>query len=277
MSSAIPKPRSIRSSTACAGSISAGTSNIASPTAWRCTIDMARSDLREGPGLSRFHPGRYRRRRNRARGEGAWLFNPGHARAIRAKRATGAPPPASRSCCASACRATGPPTCAFATPSTASKSNPPPISKTSLCCAATACPTYHLASCADDADLRISHIIRGQDHLTNTFKHVLIFEAAGADAAAVRASAAADRARWRQALQAQARPGGQRHHLSRRRISAPCIRQFPLPAGLVAQERSRMHEPPGTDRRVLLRRHQPQQRGREFHRRRPLRSQSRSG
>ncbi|HVO63984.1 MAG TPA: glutamate--tRNA ligase [Terriglobales bacterium] len=42
-----------------------------------------------------------------------------------------------------------------------------------------AMPTYHLASCADDADLRIDHIIRGQDHLTNTFKHVLIFEAAG--------------------------------------------------------------------------------------------------
>jgi glutamyl-tRNA synthetase len=41
-------------------------------------------------------------------------------------------------------------------------------------------PTYHLASCADDADLKISHVIRGQDHLSNTFKHVLIFEAAGA-------------------------------------------------------------------------------------------------
>ncbi len=40
-------------------------------------------------------------------------------------------------------------------------------------------PTYHLASCADDIDLKISHIIRGQDHLSNTFKHVLIFEAAG--------------------------------------------------------------------------------------------------
>jgi len=38
-------------------------------------------------------------------------------------------------------------------------------------------PTYHLASCADDADLRISHIIRGQDHLSNTYKHLLIFEA----------------------------------------------------------------------------------------------------
>jgi glutamyl-tRNA synthetase len=41
-------------------------------------------------------------------------------------------------------------------------------------------PTYHLASCFDDADLRISHIIRGQDHLTNTFKHLLIFEGLGA-------------------------------------------------------------------------------------------------
>jgi glutamyl-tRNA synthetase len=40
-------------------------------------------------------------------------------------------------------------------------------------------PTYHMASCADDADLRISHIIRGQDHLTNTYKHILIFEALG--------------------------------------------------------------------------------------------------
>jgi glutamyl/glutaminyl-tRNA synthetase len=39
-------------------------------------------------------------------------------------------------------------------------------------------PTYHLASCADDIDLKISHIIRGQDHLSNTYKHVLIFEAA---------------------------------------------------------------------------------------------------
>ncbi|MGD0830285.1 MAG: glutamate--tRNA ligase [Terracidiphilus sp.] len=42
-------------------------------------------------------------------------------------------------------------------------------------------PTYHLASCVDDADLRISHIIRGQDHLSNTFKHLLIFEALGVD------------------------------------------------------------------------------------------------
>ena len=43
-------------------------------------------------------------------------------------------------------------------------------------------PTYHLASCFDDADLRITNIIRGQDHLTNTFKHLLIFEGLGAAA-----------------------------------------------------------------------------------------------
>lgn len=43
-------------------------------------------------------------------------------------------------------------------------------------------PTYHMASCADDLDLRISHVIRGQDHLSNTFKHVLIFEALGGNA-----------------------------------------------------------------------------------------------
>ena len=42
-------------------------------------------------------------------------------------------------------------------------------------------PTYHMASCADDGDLNISHIIRGQDHLSNTFKHVLIFAGLGVE------------------------------------------------------------------------------------------------
>jgi glutamyl-tRNA synthetase len=45
----------------------------------------------------------------------------------------------------------------------------------------TGMPTYHMASCADDADLRITDILRGQEHLANTFKHVLIFEALGVD------------------------------------------------------------------------------------------------
>jgi glutamyl-tRNA synthetase len=41
----------------------------------------------------------------------------------------------------------------------------------------TGVPTYHMASSADDADLKITHILRGQEHLANTFKHILIWEA----------------------------------------------------------------------------------------------------
>ena len=40
-------------------------------------------------------------------------------------------------------------------------------------------PTYHLASVSDDIEMGITHIIRGQDHLTNTAKHQLIFEGLG--------------------------------------------------------------------------------------------------
>ena len=37
-------------------------------------------------------------------------------------------------------------------------------------------PTYILASVVDDHDMNISHIIRGDDHLTNTAKQQIIFE-----------------------------------------------------------------------------------------------------
>jgi glutamyl-tRNA synthetase len=40
-------------------------------------------------------------------------------------------------------------------------------------------PTYHLSVCVDDVDMRVSHVIRGEDHLTNTAKHVPLFEALG--------------------------------------------------------------------------------------------------
>ena len=42
-------------------------------------------------------------------------------------------------------------------------------------------PLYHFAVCVDDADMKISHIIRGEDHLSNTPKHILLFRAMGAD------------------------------------------------------------------------------------------------
>ena len=41
-------------------------------------------------------------------------------------------------------------------------------------------PTYHLSVVADDIDMRITHIIRGADHVSNTPKQKLIYEALGA-------------------------------------------------------------------------------------------------
>lgn len=41
-------------------------------------------------------------------------------------------------------------------------------------------PTYHLSVVADDIDLRITHILRGADHISNTPKQVLLYQALGA-------------------------------------------------------------------------------------------------
>jgi glutamyl-tRNA synthetase len=38
-------------------------------------------------------------------------------------------------------------------------------------------PTYHLSVVADDIDLKITHIIRGADHISNTPKQVLLYQA----------------------------------------------------------------------------------------------------
>ena len=41
-------------------------------------------------------------------------------------------------------------------------------------------PTYHLAVVVDDIDMRISHVIRGDDHVSNTPRQILIYQALGA-------------------------------------------------------------------------------------------------
>ena len=40
-------------------------------------------------------------------------------------------------------------------------------------------PTYHLSVVADDVDMRLTHIIRGADHISNTPKQVLQYQALG--------------------------------------------------------------------------------------------------
>src|SRR5262245_7378559 len=40
-------------------------------------------------------------------------------------------------------------------------------------------PTYHLSVVADDMEMRITDVIRGDDHLSNTPKQILLYRAAG--------------------------------------------------------------------------------------------------
>ena len=41
-------------------------------------------------------------------------------------------------------------------------------------------PIFHLANVVDDIDQGITHVIRGDDHVENTFKHIELFKALGA-------------------------------------------------------------------------------------------------
>ena len=40
-------------------------------------------------------------------------------------------------------------------------------------------PTFHLAVVVDDADMHVTHVIRGQEHLANTPKHAALYDALG--------------------------------------------------------------------------------------------------
>ena len=40
-------------------------------------------------------------------------------------------------------------------------------------------PTYHLSVVVDDIDMRMTHILRGADHLSNTPKQILLYQALG--------------------------------------------------------------------------------------------------
>jgi glutamyl-tRNA synthetase len=42
-------------------------------------------------------------------------------------------------------------------------------------------PTYHMSVVCDDIDMRITHVIRGEDHLSNTPKHIPLFQALGGE------------------------------------------------------------------------------------------------
>jgi glutamyl-tRNA synthetase len=41
-------------------------------------------------------------------------------------------------------------------------------------------PTYHLSVVSDDVEMAITHVVRGDDHISNTPKHILLYRAVGA-------------------------------------------------------------------------------------------------
>jgi nondiscriminating glutamyl-tRNA synthetase len=41
-------------------------------------------------------------------------------------------------------------------------------------------PVFHLANVVDDIHMGITHVIRGDDHIENTYRHVALFQALGA-------------------------------------------------------------------------------------------------
>ena len=42
-------------------------------------------------------------------------------------------------------------------------------------------PVFHLVNVVDDLEMRITHVIRGEDHLSNTAKHIALFKAFGVE------------------------------------------------------------------------------------------------
>lgn len=43
-------------------------------------------------------------------------------------------------------------------------------------------PVFHFVNVVDDLEMKITHVIRGEDHLSNTAKHIAMFRAFGAEA-----------------------------------------------------------------------------------------------
>ena len=95
-------------------------------------------------------------------------------------------------------------------------------------------PLYNLSVVVDDIEMGITHVVRGQDHLTNTHKQILIYEALGSDVptfAHLPLILAPNKA---EALEAQARRGRLADDLPRPRLSPRRVPQLPRAARLGA-------------------------------------------
>ena len=97
----------------------------------------------------------------------------------------------------------------------------------------------------------ITHVVRGDDHLSNTPRQLLVLSALGADAAALRAPAAAARHRRQAAVQAPRRR--LRAGAARRRLPPGGGAQLPRAARLGLRRGDDLLHHRGADREVLAR------------------------
>jgi glutamyl-tRNA synthetase len=115
-------------------------------------------------------------------------------------------------------------------------------------------PTYHLSVVVDDLDMAITHVVRGDDHISNTPKQALLYGAFGRPLplfAHVPLILGPE--------QTARRDVG--HGVPASRVLAGGDGQFPRPARLVAWQRPGDLHARRSRTRLLARRHQQQQRG----------------
>ena len=91
-------------------------------------------------------------------------------------------------------------------------------------------PTYMLSVVVDDIDMGITHVIRGDDHLTNTFRQIQLYRAIGAEPPRFAHIPLIHGAGRRQAQQAARR--AERHRVSRDGLPARGHAQLSAAAGL---------------------------------------------
>ena len=120
-------------------------------------------------------------------------------------------------------------------------------------------PTYHLSVVVDDIDMRITQVVRGDDHISNTPKQVLLYNAFGSTAAAVRARAADPRHRQEASEQTPWRDLGDGIRPSR--LPAGGDGQLPGAARLVSRRRPGAVHARRARRGVRARRDQRRKRG----------------
>ncbi len=103
-------------------------------------------------------------------------------------------------------------------------------------------PTYHLAVVVDDHLMGITHVVRGEEWISSTPKHLLLYRWLGFDDARVRAHAAAAQRRQVQDLQAQ-EPGRAADLVRRAGLPARGAAQLPGAARLRPARRVRRSSP----------------------------------